>query len=62
MTVRMPIDSAPAMMANAFLPPVAPLPMPVQVLEPESSMFGRVVAPLLGGIALLRHGFRRADG
>jgi hypothetical protein len=61
MTVQMPIVSEPAVLDHAFFPPVAPLLMPIQVLEPDSSLLARMAAPLLACIALLRHGFRRAD-
>jgi hypothetical protein len=45
----------------AFLPPVAPLKMPVQVLEAESSLLQLLFAPFIAGIAVLLHGFRRTN-
>lgn len=63
MTKHMPINvnSAPvaAMAESEFLPPKAPLLMPVQVLEPKGSLLRSVATPIFACAGFIRHGFRR---
>lgn len=65
MTNLMTTNFTPAMLTsaapNVFSLPVAPLKMPLQVLEPESGILQLLAAPFVACAGLLRHGFRRAN-
>jgi hypothetical protein len=53
-------ETLPSDVPHAFSLPVAPLTMPMQVLEPDNSILQLLASPIAACFEVLRHGFRRA--